>query len=455
VRQQDIVVRQLAEKVTDFIKSAIPYLVIGSKKAAEEAGKKLGPDIWEIKKKLWEKLCSIECPELEIAARDMVVAPSDPEVKQALVQVIIKSFESNLDLAREVLCFMENEEVQRMMADDSSINIKQNSSDRNKVLEEFNRLLEEFRAKSSTIQDLEQFGTSGTEMTFPDMRVATGNFSNAGKPYQHYTHIQLDQRVITEDSPIAIRMAKIADIKVKNQNKATQGTQAFFSLVSQLKDPVKEEFMEKALDFACDIQYGDLRAEILSMLIPVLDGPRKVEFIKKALYSASNIADEAERALVLSSLSRHLRGPGKEELIERIFDFSYYIEYGDAKFQILSSLIPHLYGSKNEAIMEKALELVSVILSEYQRIESYSLLLPYLNEQKKEEIIEQALKLAFNLKDKDMRPQALSLIIPYLDEPEQKEILEKALNLARGIQSEYRKSMALSSLAPYLDEPGE
>ena len=63
--------RQLAEKVTDFIEPAIPYLIIGSKKAAEEADKKFGPDIWEIEKKLWEKLCSEDCPELEIAARDI------------------------------------------------------------------------------------------------------------------------------------------------------------------------------------------------------------------------------------------------------------------------------------------------------------------------------------------------------------------------------------------------
>lgn len=43
--------RQLAEKVTDCIKPAIIYLVIGSKKTAEEASIKLGPDVWEIKKK--------------------------------------------------------------------------------------------------------------------------------------------------------------------------------------------------------------------------------------------------------------------------------------------------------------------------------------------------------------------------------------------------------------------
>jgi len=452
MQQQDVIMRQLAETVTDFIEPVIPYLVIGSKKAAEEAVKKVRPEVWDIKKNLWEKLCSREWPELEVAARDMVVAPSDPEIKQALIQEIIKLLGKNPDLAKELLYFMENDAIQKIIVEDRLVNIKQNSSDRNKVLEKFNKILEEFVAKNSTVQDLEQLEIPETETTAPDLRVTNRNDDSAGKPHLNYTHIQLDQRIITEGSAIDIRMAKIAEIKAKNQNES-QGSQAFFSLVSQLEGPVKEEFMEKSLDFACNIQYGDLRSQNLSLLVPILEGPRKVEFIKKAIYSASNIQDEGERALVFSSLSRHLRGSGKEELIEHIFDFSPKIQYGDAKFQILSSLVPHLYGSKNEAIMEKALEMASGLISEYQRVESYSLILPYLKGQRKEEILEQALELAYNLKDKDMRPQALSLIIPHLDESRQKEILEKALDLARGIQSEYRRAQALSSLAPYLDEP--
>ena len=51
--------------------------------------------------------------------------------------------------------------------------------------------------------------------------------------------------------------------------------------VSQLKEPGKEEFIEKALNFACNIQYGDLRAQALSIIVPILDGPKKVEFIEK------------------------------------------------------------------------------------------------------------------------------------------------------------------------------
>ncbi len=458
MRQQGVIMKQLAQKVTDFIEPVILYLVIGSKKAAEEAGKKVGPDVWEIKKKLWEKLCSRECSELKEAAGDMIIAPSDPEVKQVFSQEILNSFEKNPDLAKEISSFMEDEAIQRIMTEDRSVNIIQNSIDKNKVFEEFNKLLEEFIAKKSTAQDLERFKIPDTETTAPDLRVTTGNDASAGKLHHHYKHIQLDQRVTTEDSSaIAIRMAKIAeitriDIEIQNES---QRAKALLALVSQLEEPEKEKIMEKALNFASKIQYGDIRSEVLSLLVPYLEGPRKVELIEKALYSASNIQDEDERAAVLSSLARHLRGQGKEELIENIFDFTSHLKYGDAKFQILSSLAPHLYGSRNERLMDRALELASVIQSEYQRVEALSFLIPYLNGQREEEILEQALQLAFGLKDKDMRPEALSFILPYLDESRQKEILEKAFNLASGIQSEYRRAKAFSSLAPYLNEQGK
>lgn len=462
MRQQDIIVRQLAERVIDFIEPAIPYLIIGTKRAAEKAGKKLGSEIWKRMKELWEKLCSEDCPELEIAARDVSVAPSDPEVKQVLIQVIIQSFESNLNLVKDVLYFMGKEEVQRIMAEDGSIDTGQNVSERDKILKEFNRLLEEFLAKGSTFQDLEQLGVPSVKMAALDNEVTPEGDIIVRKPWRKYTHIVLDQRLVTENTPLAARMAQIAEIKIKNQSKEAQRTQALFLLASQLQGPVKEEFIEKALDFACNIQYGDLRAEILSNIVPVLEGPRKAELIKKAFYSASTIEDEAERALVFSSLARHLRGPGKEELIVRIFEFSFFIEYDDAKFQILSSLVPHLYGSEKyrseketQGIINTALELVSSFISDYRKIESYSMLLPFLNEQRKNEILGKALELAFTLKDRDMRPEAFSLIIPYLEEPRKSEIIGETFKFASEIKSDYRRSMAFSSLAPYVEESGK
>ena len=449
MRQQDVTIIQLAQTATDFLEPVIPYLVIGSKKADAEAGKKAGTDLWAVKKKLWGKLCSGERPELKEAAGDMVVAPADPEVKQVFIQEILNALEQDPDLALEISSFMEDEAIQKMIEEDSARLKIQSTNDRYNILKKFYNLLDEFLAKKSTVQELEQLELSGTEIN-SSLQGPEANLS-IRKLRNQYTHIQLNQGIRTEETPSAKRMAQIAEMNIVGQSEA-QRFQARLSVLSQLEGPGKDEFMEKAIDFASKIEYGDLRSQALSLLVPYLEGPGRTELIEKALFSASNIQDEGERSLVLCSLVPHLRGPGKERLIENIFSFAFHIQYSDAKFQILSSVVPHLYGSKNERIMEKALDLAHGILSEYLRVQALSLLVPYLNGQRKEEIIEEALQLAFNLKDKDTRPEALSFIIPHLDEARKKESLENALEMATGSQSEYRRAQVLSSLDLYIDE---
>lgn len=449
MRQQDVTIIQLAQTVTDFLEPVIPYLVIGSKKANSEAGKKAGTDVWAVKKKLWGKLCSGGRLELKEAAGDMVVAPADPEVKQVLIQEVLNAFEQDPDLALEISSFVEEETIQRMIEEDSSRLKRQSPDDKSDVIKQFYNMLEEFLAKKSTVQELEQLELSDAEIN-SSLQGSEANLC-VRKLRNQYTHVQLNKGIETEETPSAKRMSQIAEMNIRGQSEA-QRFQARLSVLSQLEGPGKEEFMEKAIDFASKIEYGDLRSQALSLLVPCLEGPGRTVLIEKALFSASNIQDEDERSLVLCSLVPHLRGPGKERLIENIFSCAFHIQYSDAKFQILSSIIPHLYGSKNERIMEKALELAYGILSEYLRVQALSLLVPYLSGQRKEEIIEEALQLAFSLKDKDIRPEALSFIIPNLDEERKKEVLEKALEMAEGIQSEYRRAQALLSLDPYLDE---
>ncbi|HIH74719.1 MAG TPA: hypothetical protein HA306_05810 [Methanosarcina sp.] len=354
MKQQDVMISQLApmqlaQTVTDLLEHEILYLVVGSRKADIEACKKEGVEVWAIKKELWKELCSRGIPELKEASGDMVIAPSDQEIKQTLVQEIFKLFEENPSLAKEISSFIKDKEAQKMTAENGSLGaIKQNSNDKIGVIEEFNRLLEEFQAKYSDGRGLDQSGT--------------------GKG--------------------------------------------------------KEELMEKTLDLACQIQYGDLRSYALSRIVPYLEGPRKGEYIKKALYFTSLIQDEDERATVLSSLAPHLKGPGKEELIEEILDFAPNIQYGDAKFQIFFLLI-HYFGkpiSKN--LTGKALGMIEGIQSDYLKVRALSLLISYLNEKRKKEIIEETLQLAFSLKDKNIRFEALQFIIPYLDETRKKEIMK-------------------------------
>jgi hypothetical protein len=456
MRQQDVIIKQLAQKIANFIEPVIPYLVIGSKKAAEEACKQVGSGVWETKRKLWEKLCLTECIELKEAAGDMIVAPTDTDVRHVFIQEILKLLERNSDLVKEISSFMDYKTAQKIIAEDNSAEItvqtskqiskqisKQTLSDKIGVFDEFNGLLEAFVARKGIPQDPERYGMPDTE------KPVTG------------------LGVIGEKSPSDLRIEQIAEIRhikktdfakanVENTNNEIQDkvqkAKTLLLLISRLERPEKGEIMEEALDFASRIQYGDLRSQALSLTVLYLDAPKKATSIEKALESASHIQDENERALVFSSLLPHLRGSGKEKLIEDIFCFSHHLQYGDTKFQILSSLVPHLYGLKNETIIEKAFELIEVIFSDYQKVQALSSLVPYLNEQKKEGVLEQALQLAFGLKDKDMRPEALSYVLPHLDKPRKEEILKKALNLASGIKSESQKAEALSSLAPYLDE---
>jgi len=395
MRQQNATKNQLAQEVADIIEPVIPYLVIGSKKATEEARKKAGPDVWTVNKKLWEILCSRENPELKEAAGDMVIAPSDPEVKQIFVREILNSFEKDPDLEIEISSFIETEAMKKLEAKASSDRISlQNSNDKARVLEEFSELLEKLIAKNSCVDNISD--GSGVSTVSADS---------------------------TWDS-----------------EPPECGTG-------------KEEILEKTLDFACQIQYGDLRSRALSLVVPYLEGPKKGEYIKKVLYSASNIHDGSERATVFAPFSPQIGGPGKEEIIEDIFDFSPHIQYDDAKFEILSLIVPHLDNTTNEALLEKALEMAAGIQSEFLRVQAFSMLMPCLSGQRKEGIIEEALQLASNLKDKDMRPQALLFVIPHLDEARKKEILEKAREIAYGIESESRRIQALSSLVPYPEEP--
>lgn len=450
MQQQEIINKQLAQKIADFIEPVIPYLIVGSKKAAEEACKQVGSEVWETKRKLWDKLCSTNCVELKEAAADLIIAPSNSDVKQFLIQNILKLLENKPDLVQEISSFIDYKTAQEILTKDRSARIvkqtlkqdsKQTLIDRIQVLEEFNRLLEAFIAKNVISQ--------GTELSEKNAEKSSPCLKIGEKTASDLRIEQIAEIKQVKKADFAKTNADNVNVEIQNE---FQKAQNLLSIISGLEKPEKEEILEEAFDFASRIHYGDLRSQTLSLAVLYLDGPKKVKYIEKALESASYIQDENERALVLSSLLPHLRGSGKEELIEDLFCVSHHLKYGDTKFQILSSLVPHLYGLKNEVAIEKALELIDVIFSDYQKLQALSFLIPYMKGQRKEETIKQIFDLAFGLKDKDMRPEALSYILPHLDEAKKEEFLKKALDLASGIRSESQKTEALSSLAPYLDE---
>jgi hypothetical protein len=137
------------------------------------------------------------------------------------------------------------------MVDVRSFDIKQNSSDRYRVLEEFNKLFEDFIEKSNNVQDLEHFEITETGKISFNNIVTAESGAYTGKPQGQYTYNQLDQRVTT---------------------------------VSQLKGSGKEEFIEKTLDFTCNIQYGDLRPRLLHYLFRFRRGKKSRIYRKCHLF---------------------------------------------------------------------------------------------------------------------------------------------------------------------------
>ncbi|WP_048171627.1 hypothetical protein [Methanosarcina siciliae] len=111
---------QLAQSVTKFLEPLVPYIIAGTKKAAEEAVKKVGSNVWEKGKSLWGKLYSKEQPELKEAAGDMVILPTDVEVKQNFTQEVQKTLENDPDLAREIETMMQDSVIQRVLANSNS-----------------------------------------------------------------------------------------------------------------------------------------------------------------------------------------------------------------------------------------------------------------------------------------------------------------------------------------------
>lgn len=74
-------VGQLAATLTEWLRPALPFLLDAGKKAAEQAGEKLGSETWKTARKLWAKLR----PEVEgespvsAAAGDLASEPDDPD----------------------------------------------------------------------------------------------------------------------------------------------------------------------------------------------------------------------------------------------------------------------------------------------------------------------------------------------------------------------------------------
>jgi len=143
---------ELAQQVATFLGPSIPFLVIGSTKAAEKAGELIGSEGWEKAKAIWGKLRSDDDDKLEEIAKDLVFEPEDIEAKQDFLNEIVKVIENNPDIATDIASLMKSRVVQKVLAEQNSSikGVRQNTTGGNNVS------LEVIARDNSNIEDVEQ-----------------------------------------------------------------------------------------------------------------------------------------------------------------------------------------------------------------------------------------------------------------------------------------------------------
>jgi hypothetical protein len=94
----------LAQALTIFLAPALPYLLTLGEKAAEEAAKKLGGDVWARAKELWGKLRPKveEKPAVLETAHDVAATPAEPRAREMLQYQLEKVLKADPGLAAEL-----------------------------------------------------------------------------------------------------------------------------------------------------------------------------------------------------------------------------------------------------------------------------------------------------------------------------------------------------------------
>jgi hypothetical protein len=100
----------LAQTVTVVLSPCLPYLLKLGDKAAEEAAKKVGGEVWEVAKKLWHKLSPVIATNVAAteAVEDVASAPDDADTVAALRRQLVKLFSGQPDIAAEVSKLIES-----------------------------------------------------------------------------------------------------------------------------------------------------------------------------------------------------------------------------------------------------------------------------------------------------------------------------------------------------------
>jgi hypothetical protein len=97
-------VTTLANDLALLLTPVLPYLLKAGEKAAEEAGKKLGSDMWDRTRAIWAKLRPmVEAkPAAREAVQDAAAAPNDEDIQAALRVQLKKLLAEDEGLAKGI-----------------------------------------------------------------------------------------------------------------------------------------------------------------------------------------------------------------------------------------------------------------------------------------------------------------------------------------------------------------
>ena len=95
--------------LTALLSSCLPFLLKLGEAAAESAGSKIGEDVWDKAKRIWDKLYPrLEAKEDAKLAAEQVAAKPESEARRAVLQEELEAlFNENPDLAEAIAQIMD------------------------------------------------------------------------------------------------------------------------------------------------------------------------------------------------------------------------------------------------------------------------------------------------------------------------------------------------------------
>ncbi len=147
---------QLAADIAKFIAPFLPYLIAGTKAAAEEAGRQFGKAAWDKAVELWGKLKPKveESQNAKSAVEKAARKPDDPRVVQNLEFELEEIFEQDISFAQSIKAGnysiviggnVENADIRVIHATNYFENTSQSDSEKEKAQKAFHSYLEKLR----------------------------------------------------------------------------------------------------------------------------------------------------------------------------------------------------------------------------------------------------------------------------------------------------------------------